>query len=167
MANTARKRRKRRRTGRTPGSSANPPAPPPRRTRQAAPATGATDDRPPAPWGSFPLNELIILLALCMLVASFVVDGTRAGALFAVALILGSLATVEFAVREHFAGYRSHSALLAAVPAVIALGLLFYFAPPGLPVPVRIAIGGLVFGLCFWVLTAAFRNRTGRTFKLR
>jgi hypothetical protein len=167
MANAARKRRKRRRAGRPPGSSANPPAPSPRRTRQAAPATGATDDRPPAPWGSFPLNELIIFLALCMLVASFIVDGTRAGALFAVALILGSMATVEFAVREHFSGYRSHSALLAAVPAVITLGLLYWEGPTSLSIAVRLAIGAVIFGLCFWALTAAFRSRTGRTFKLR
>jgi hypothetical protein len=167
MANAARKRRKRRRSPGPAGTGANPPAPPPRRVRQAPAATGARDDRPPAPWGSFPLNELIIFLALCMLVASFVVSGPRAGPLFAVALALGALATVEFAVREHFAGYRSHSLLLAGVPAVIALGLLYFYAPPGLPVPVRIAIAGVVFGLCFFLLSGAFRRRTGVNFKLR
>jgi hypothetical protein len=167
MASAARKRRKRRRPPPAAGSRANPPAPAPRRARTAPARPSPRDERPPAPWGSFPLNELIIFLALCMLVASFIVNGTRAGPLFAVALILGSLATVEFAVREHFAGYRSHSLLLAAVPAVIVLGLLFYFAPPGLPVPVRLALGGAVFGLGFFLLSGVFRRRTGVAFKLK
>jgi hypothetical protein len=160
MANAARKRRKRRRPTSGP--------PPQRQARRPAPRQTPVDEqRPPAPWGSFPLNELIIFLALCLLIASFVVNGTRAGPLFAVALILGSLATVEFAVREHFAGYRSHSLLLAAVPAVVVLGLLFYEAPPGLGAPARLAIGGVVFGLGFFLLASVFKRRTGASFKLR
>src|SRR4051794_34126512 len=99
MASGARKRRKRRR----------PTGPPPQQRRAAPPPRGEpraqatrppkpVDDRPPAPWGSFPLSELIIFLALCMLLASFIISGPKAGPLFFVGLSLGSLATVEFAV---------------------------------------------------------------------
>src|SRR5207248_6547028 len=33
------------------------------------------DERPPAPWGKFPLVELVVLLALILLPLSFVVGG--------------------------------------------------------------------------------------------
>jgi hypothetical protein len=102
-----------------------------------------------------------------MLVAAFVVGGERRTALLGVALALGSLATLEFAVREHFAGYRSHSLLLAAVPALVAVGLLYYLAPAELAAPLRLAIGGAVFGVAFFLLTAAFRRRTGVAFKVK
>ena len=58
-----------------------------RRTRRAAPRRLAApkpprrrqieDERPPAPWGSFPLVELVVLVALVMLVVGFFVDGAR------------------------------------------------------------------------------------------
>src|ERR671927_365513 len=35
------------------------------------------DERPPAPWGKFPLVELVVLLALVLLPLSFVVGGAR------------------------------------------------------------------------------------------
>jgi hypothetical protein len=156
------KRRKRRRPGGTSPTTPRRPAP-----VRKSPTPRSGDDRPPAPWGSFPLNEVIIAIALVMLVAAFFVEGDRAGILFAVALGLGSLATLEFAVREHFAGYRSHSLLLAGVPAVIVLGLLFYLAPAGLPPLIRVAIAAAVFVTAFWLLAGAFRRRTGVGFKLR
>lgn len=158
---TAKRRKRRRRRG---VSRTAPSRPAPARTNPT-PRTG--DDRPPAPWGSFPLNEVIILIALVMLVAAFFVEGDRAGILFAVALGLGSIATLEFAIREHFAGYRSHSLLLAGVPAVIVLGLLFYLAPAALTPVVRMAIAAAVFVTAFWLLTGAFRRRAGVGFKLR
>ena len=45
-------------------------------------------------------------------------------------LVLGSLAGLELAAREHFASYRSHSSLLAAC-AAFATGALVVIALPG------------------------------------
>jgi hypothetical protein len=121
------------------------------------------DDRPPAaPWGSFPLVELVVLVGLVMLLAGFLVfDGTRGGVMIGVGLALGSLAGLELVVREHFAGYRSHTLILAAVPAAVVLGLLVYLGPEGLAPLARLAIAALVFGLAAAALMAAFRRRTG------
>jgi hypothetical protein len=157
----SKKRRKRPRRGSRPSAPRSASA----RPRPKAPRS--LDERPPAPWGSFPLNELIILIALVMLVAAFFVGGDRAPVLFGMALVLGSLATLEFAIREHFAGFRSHSLLLAGLPAVVVLGLLFYLAPPGLAPLARVAIAGAVFAGSFWLLARAFRRRSGVSFKLR
>ena len=79
-------------------------------------------------------------------------------------LVLGSLAGLELAAREHFAGYRSHSSLLAAC-AAFATGALVVIALPG-PVneaPMAIVAAAVigVFALAFWLLRGAFKRRSG------
>ncbi len=121
------------------------------------------DDEPPeAPWGSFPLVELCVLAGIIMLILGFfVVGGTRGPILIAAGLALGSIGGLEVTIREHFAGYRSHTALLAGVPALIVLGLLFYLEPGGLPPIARAAIGVAVFIVAALLLTRAFSSRSG------
>ena len=119
------------------------------------------DGPPPAPWGSFPLVEIAVLVGIVILVVGFLSEGANQAILIGTGLVLCSVAGLELAIREHMAGYRSHTALLAAVPAVAVLAVLFYVAPDGLPPLARIGIAALVFGLCAWGLTVAFRNRSG------
>lgn len=76
-------------------------------------------------------------------------------------LVIGSLAGLELAVREHFAGYRSHTLLLAGVPAVATMGVLFYAGPDSLGALLRIAISGAVFGAAGLALVSVFRSRSG------
>ncbi len=59
--------------------------------------------------------------------------GTDRGALaIGVGIGLAALGGLELAIREHFAGFRSHSSMLAGVPAIATLGLLFYAGPESL-----------------------------------
>jgi hypothetical protein len=120
------------------------------------------DDSPPAPWGNFPLVELCVLAGIIMLVLGFfVVGGSRGPILIAAGLALGSIGGLELSIREHFAGYKSHTAILAGVPALIVLGLLFYLGPDGLPQLARAAIGIGVFAVGAVILTRVFSNRSG------
>ncbi|MGH2992588.1 MAG: hypothetical protein ACRDL1_03525, partial [Solirubrobacterales bacterium] len=119
------------------------------------------EQRPPAPWGSFPLVELVVLVAIVMLIGGFVVSGTQGAVMIGTGLVLGSLAGLELAVREHFAGYRSHTLLLAAAAAIAVLGILFFLAPSALPPPLRIGAAAAVFALAAWWLTGVFRRRSG------
>jgi len=162
MASSKSRKRRKRRTraaaGRDQAAGADaapkPAAPPPRRP--------AADEPPPAPWGSFPLVELCVLAAIVMLVLGFfVVGGSRGAILIAAGLALGSIGGLELSIREHFAGYRSHTAVLAGVPALIVLGLLFYLGPSGLPQLARAAIGVAVFVGAALLLTRAFSRRSG------
>ena len=57
-----------------------------------------------------------------MLVAGFVVQGGRGPVLIGVGLVLGALAGLELSIREHFAGYRSHTLVLSGALAVAVLG---------------------------------------------
>lgn len=130
---------------------------------------GEPEPPPPAPWGSFPLVELSVLVGIVMLIIGFFfAGGSRGPILIATGLILGSIGGLELSIREHFAGYRSHTLILAGVPALIALGLLFYAGPDGLPRLARAAIGLAVFGAAALLLSRAFAARSGgRAFKLR
>jgi hypothetical protein len=82
--------------------------------------------------------------------------------------VLGFLAGLETAVRDHFSGYRSHSTLLAAacsVAAMIALSLLLRTLAPDAPTPIVLSgvflFGAVVFAIVFPVFRRAFRARSG------
>ncbi len=128
----------------------------------------ADDERPPAPWGKFPLIELAILAGIVMLILGlFVVSGERGGILIAAGAVLASIGGLDTAIREHFAGYRSHTLLLAGVPAAIVLGVLFYKGPSDLSSGIRALIGLGVFAVAAVLLARLFRSRSGgRWFRL-
>lgn len=114
------------------------------------------DERPPAPWGSFPLAELTILAGIVMLaVGIFAKSPTSLG----VGVVLAALGGLEVAAREHFAGYRSHTTLLAGTLFVLVVGALFYLA--GLVLAVCLAIGAVVFVVAFYLLRRAFQRASG------
>ena len=103
-----------------------------------------------------------MLLAIVMFVLGFVVGGTRGGVLLTGALALGSLAGLELSIREHFAGYRSHTTLLAGVAAFVAVVVTFFALGKGtLARALLLPVAGLVFLASFWLLRQAFKRRSG------
>lgn len=118
----------------------------------------ARHQAPPAPWGSFPLAELCVLIALGLAIAGLVVWGATGQLMLASAAALGSLAGVEVSLREHLAGHRSHTLVLAGLPSVIVLGAAF-FAGVG-QVPMLVA-GAAVFAAGFFAWRRLFQRRSG------
>jgi energy-converting hydrogenase Eha subunit G len=114
---------------------------------------------PAAAWSPFPLTELVVLFALVLIIAGVLTDGGRRGALLACGFALVSLAGLELAIREHFAGYRSHSTLLAAACAIAVDVPLFLWTD--LPQLVLLVIGAGVLVLVLMRLRQAFRARSG------
>jgi hypothetical protein len=114
---------------RRPRAAAAPPhagparsAPPPR----PATARGRGPERPRAPWHPFPLVELCVLVGIVLLVLGVLSANRDRGRLMLVCgMALGSLGGLDTAVREHWAGYRSHTTVLSAAPAVLVAALLF------------------------------------------
>jgi hypothetical protein len=137
-----------------------------RRLEAATDAQGArrgrrgTGERPAAPWGRFPLSELVVLLAVVLGIASFLVPGQQGLVMLVAAFVLGSLAGLELAAREHFAGYRSHTTLLAACAAFAAGGIVVALPGPA-PRVLTVAAAVAVFALAFWLLREAFKRRSG------
>lgn len=114
------------------------------------------EDRPPAPWGSFPLAELTVLAGIVMLVIGVVGASPTA---IGVGVVLAGLGGLEVSAREHFAGYRSHTTLLAGTAFVLVTGGLFYLA--GLVLAVCLAAGAVVFAASFYGLRRAFQKASG------
>ena len=129
----------------------------PTAARARRPGTG---ERPPAPWGSFPLVELCVLLGIILLVTGFVIGDARGATMVVAGLALASLGGLELAVREHFGGYRSHSTLLAGTVAVIC-GTLVVIVSGTLLLPVLLGVALAVFAVCFYMFRQVFRRRSG------
>lgn len=116
----------------------------------------AADERPPAPWGSFPLAELTVLAGIVTLVVGIAGQSPTA---IGVGVVLAALGGLEVSAREHFAGYRSHTTLLAGVVFVLVTGCLFYLA--GLILAVCLAVGAGAFAASFYALRRAFQRASG------
>ena len=155
-------KRKRRRKRRAPPPQ---PAPEPKQpVEEPAARRTARDERPGAPWGSFPLTELTVLVGLVLLVAGFASGDSGGTLMIAVGITLGALGGLELAVREHLAGYRSHSTLLALACAVLTAGLVtavallaFGSVVPAIPV----AAGAIAFLPALLAMRNAFRRASG------
>ena len=151
---TKRQRRKRRRR-----QSSTGPAPVPAPAPVAAPRKRSADDRPAAPWGSFPLTEIVIFIGVILLVVGFFIPPPQGFVMIAVGLGLASLAGLELSIREHFAAYRSHTLLLSAAIGVPVFGGLFLATK--LSPAICVAAGLLAFGGAAYLFTSAFRRRSG------
>jgi hypothetical protein len=135
-----------------------------RRQATAAAPRRKTREAPPAPWGSFPLTEIVILLALIFGIVGMIKFDTRSGkVMVAAAMALGSLGGLEVSIREHFAGYRSHTSLLAASCGVGTMIIVSVIAgTAGLAIlGLAVAVGVIVFVLAFYGLRQAFIRRSG------
>src|SRR3954463_16158165 len=115
-------------------------------------------DAPPAPWSPFPLTELVILLALVMLVVGFLSGGDRRGVLIGIGLVLASLGGGELALREHFAGFRSHTTLLAGLAGFVAGAVL---VAAGVAKGVVLVVAIVVAVGTFPFMRRAFMRRSG------
>ncbi|MDP9385595.1 MAG: hypothetical protein M3P50_10255 [Actinomycetota bacterium] len=147
-----RRSRKQRAEGARPAAAA-PPGP------ARSPLRAAGDERPKAPWHPFPLVELCVLIGIVLIVLGFVWRNDDRGPILLVCgMALASLAGVDTAVREHFAGFRSHSTLLAGVPAIMAAGAV-YFARG--PIIVLLIAAVAVFAGAFAAFRRAFQRRSG------
>jgi hypothetical protein len=124
------------------------------------------EERPKAPWAPFPLVELVVLVALILLVGGFAVRGHRGTLMIGAGLVLGTLAGLELSIREHFTGYRSHTALLSAAVALAVLVGLTLLAP-GIPAVIRVVVAAAVFAAAARFLVRVFQSRSGLSFKFR
>ncbi len=191
------RRKKRRTSAGAPGTAAEAtatkpqaqrPSPRTRRTERRPPAPaqrphrdpGGVGERPVAPWHPFPLSELLIFLGLVAIAVAaakgvFTAKSHARANLPILGAGIGSvvLGTLEFSVREHLSGYRSHSSLLAAVPTAICHGGIAILVssaggPPALVVLGPLAVDIPVFWLLFRLLRARFDDaRRERVLALR
>lgn len=121
------------------------------------------DERPAAPWGNFPLGPLSVFAGLVLIVVGAIGGNPEQ---LAIGFALGALGGLELSIREHFAGFRSHTTLLAGFVFVIAVGLTFYV---GRMVLWQCLVIGVVLAIpTFWWLRKRFEKASGGlSYKLR
>jgi hypothetical protein len=114
---------------------------------------GTHGERPQGPFGRLPVSELAILIGLGGVIAGYLTAHTPA--MIAGGVICAAGVT-EVTAREHFSGFRSHSTLLAALPAVLLEAILVaIFGEPQHRALILVPVLP-VFALAFWLLRRSF-----------
>lgn len=114
---------------------------------------GREGERPESPFGGLPVSEFAILVGLIGAVIGFIRGG---GPVVIVGVVVCALGVMEICGREHFAGYRSHAILLAAIPALaVETGLVVIFGEPSQRLLLLVVVVP-VYGLLFWLLRRKF-----------
>jgi hypothetical protein len=149
-------RRSRKRRAAAGGESPAPREPAPRPARAARP--GRLGEPPKPPWHPFPLAEICILIAMVAGVVGLITWESNGLLLLGIAAVLGSLATLEFTLREHLTGYRSHTFLLAGFLAAV-IGTLAFIA--GAPRQAALAVAGVIFAGGLFAFREIFKRRAG------
>jgi len=116
--------------------------------------------RPPAPWGRFPLSELVILAGIVVIFWGLFSGGDQGNERVGAGLVLASLGGGELALREHLGGYRSHSSLLAGVAAFVAVTVVAIGLGP-VELWVLLIVAVAVFGGTFYAMRELFKRRSG------
>jgi hypothetical protein len=124
-----------------------------RRRQRGQRQLGREGDRPEGPFGGLPVSEVAILLGIIAAVFGFLNGG---GPALVVGLVVCALGVSEITAREHFSGFRSHTALLAAIPAVaIEAALVAIFGEPKRRGELLVVVVP-VFAILFWLLRRRF-----------
>ena len=114
--------------------------------------------RPDAIWAPFPLTEIGMGVGIVLFLLGFA--GSPALLLAGVGVLV--VVVAELCLREHFAGFRSHSILLGMLPVttvhlgVVVLGDVTWRGPLALAIDLAIA------GALAWWLQQRFRVAQGR-----
>jgi hypothetical protein len=117
---------------------------------------GTEGERPPSPFGGLPISEILIFAGLVAIVVWLIVGGV---ATLVVGIVVVTLGVLEVTAREHLTGYRSHTTLLAAVPAVaLGIGVVSLVGTNRNDrAPVLLAVAVPVFAFLAWLLRKRFQ----------
>jgi hypothetical protein len=133
-------------------------------------------ERPPAPWHPWPLSEMLILVGAVGTVVGLARLGhggiSNGGPVLFAGLGAVALGTIEVTLREHRAGYRSHTLILALLPVVIfhsavVLGLAAFTTVPRLLNVGLLAVDAALFAVLFKLLRARFQDARARVVSRR
>jgi lysylphosphatidylglycerol synthetase-like protein (DUF2156 family) len=154
---------------RAPAAAATPRADVPRTPRKPGQSRidrfiEQADARPKPPWHPVPLIELCVLAGIVLIVVGFLNHNDRQGRIAVVfGVVLAAVAGLDTALREHLSGFRSHSALLGSMPAVVVAFLLALLKVA----PVLImAFTLLTFAAGLFAFRSRFKRRTGVGFRV-
>lgn len=141
-------------------SVAATPTTPARPQRRPLNPVGTYGERPESPFGGLPISEIAIFAGAVGLIVGLIQHG---GPALIAGIAACTLGVLEITCREHFSGYRSHTILLAAMPAVAAeIAFVLIFGEPS-PRLLLLVVIVPIYAVLFWLLRIAFmRARQAR-----
>ena len=111
--------------------------------------------RPRPIWAPFPLTEIGMAAGIVIFGAGLASNSIRTVSIGALVL---AVVTGELCLREHFAGFRSHTLLLAALPVSIAHGAVVFAITDAYRGPLTLAADLAAGGALAWWLRARYRQ---------
>jgi hypothetical protein len=105
--------------------------------------------RPRPVWAPFPLTEIGMAVGIVLFGVGFESDSTS---LLTIAAIMLAVVVGELCLREHFAGFRSHALLLAALAVVSVHALVFLALTDAYTGPLSLAVDLGIGGALAWLL---------------
>jgi len=124
-----------------------------REVRRGQRQLGREGRRPESPFGGLPISEIAILVGIVGAVIGLV---SNREAVVIVGVVVCAVGVLEVCGREHFSGYRSHTTLLAAIPALaVETGTVAVFGAPSQRF-LLLVVAVPVYGILFWLLRRKF-----------
>jgi hypothetical protein len=118
-------------------------------------------ERPQAPWHPVPVSELLILVGAIGAAIGFSRGGSSGAAPMFAGLAAVLVGTLEFTLREHLSGYRSHTIIIAILAvatfhSAVALTVAAFTHVPRALTIALIALDIAVFAVMFKFMRARF-----------
>lgn len=140
------------------------PPPTPGRTRAGRGGPARTragrraQARPRPIWHPWPLTEAAIGLGLAFAVVGVLAGSARGAELIGGGVLIATTGVLELCVREHLAGFRSHTLLLSFLPVVLVHTVLRLYVTDAWEGFVALSVDGALFGALALLWVDRFRR---------
>jgi uncharacterized membrane protein YhiD involved in acid resistance len=104
--------------------------------------------------------ELLVLAGIGLMIWGVVSWDDDGNLRFGAGVAVAALGGLELSVREHFAGYRSHTTLLAGAAAFVVVSALALTTGP-YRLWILLVVAATVFAASFYSLRRVFQQRSG------
>ena len=118
--------------------------------------------RPDAIWAPFPLTEIGMAVGIVLFLAGFAAGGSHGAWLLAIGVAVLAVVVAELCLREHFAGFRSHSILLGLLPVTAVHMLVVLLVTSDWRGPLVLVVDLALAGGLAWWLQRRFRLARAR-----